>query len=490
MTRLVTRFAIAAALIASFACSHRAWADGAAEKPFVAPEEALSRMERGDYAGAEEVLRKQLDDPDAPVTTDPAIQLQIIERTRADFRVSEAEMLKQLRESIPDVTPEEIEKWGTAGVLQRRLIDGEQRYFRNAVPNLFRLSDEARKRRAVATPAPEKKFPLDELIKELNARAVDARGPAIYPVKHHVDYTLTLKERNARLKPGAKVRVWLPFPQEYRDQQTGVKLLSSSPAGAQVADADAPQRTIYFEQIVDDQGKVPPFKAEFEFTTSAYVPTLAPELVKPYDVDGEIYKEFTAERMPHIVLAPHVKALAKEIVGDETNPLEKARLIFRWVSENLPWVSEMEYSTIPSLSLKGIAARCGDCGVQNTTFVTLCRAAGVPARWQSGFGTKPGEENMHDWAEVYIEPWGWLPADASYGVRKSDDPAVRDFFLGHMDPYRLIVNLDYGRELQPPKTSFRSEPIDFQRGEVEVDGHNLYYNDWDWDFDVKTTPLK
>jgi nicotinamidase-related amidase len=49
----------------------------------------------------------------------------------------------------------------------------------------------------------------------------------------------------------------------------------------------------------------------------------------------------------------------------------------------------------------------------------LCRAAGVPARWQSGWQTKPGDWNMHDWSEFYVEPWGWLPADASYGVRWS-----------------------------------------------------------------------
>jgi hypothetical protein len=59
-----------------------------------------------------------------------------------------------------------------------------------------------------------------------------------------------------------------------------------------------------------------------------------------------------------------------------------------------------------------------------------------------------------------------------------------------MDPYRLIVNLDYARELQPAKTSFRSEPNDFQRGEVEIDGHNLYFGEWDWTFDVKTEPLE
>jgi hypothetical protein len=54
----------------------------------------------------------------------------------------------------------------------------------------------------------------------------------------------------------------------------------------------------------------------------------------------------------------------------------------------------------------------------------------------------------------------------------------------------MVVNLDYGRELYPPKKSLRSEPADFQRGEVELDGKNLYFDAWDYNIDVKPTPLK
>lgn len=86
---------------------------------------------------------------------------------------------------------------------------------------------------------------------------------------------------------------------------------------------------------------------------------------------------------------------------------------------------------------------------------------------------------MHDWSEIYIAPWGWLPVDASYGVKESEDPRIADFYCGHQDSYRMIVNLDWGRELYPPKQSLRSEPADFQRGEVEVDGRNLYFDQWD-----------
>ena len=95
---------------------------------------------------------------------------------------------------------------------------------------------------------------------------------------------------------------------------------------------------------------------------------------------------------------------------------------------------------------------------------------------------------MHDWAEIYLAPWGWLPADASYGVQESADPRIADFYCGHQDSYRMIVNLDWGRDLFPPKLSLRSEPADFQRGEVEVDGRNLYYDLWDYSMKVERNP--
>jgi hypothetical protein len=443
-------------------------------------------IKNGKLAAAEEILRAHVADPAAPITSQPAIQLEILRRIRQDFSLTNEQILAEITKSIPDATQQDVDRWRESGDLQSRQIDGEPRYFTRAVSNLFRFNKEAKQRQVDRQV--EKKFNVNRLIETLVKLSDASDDPLVYPVKQHVEYAVELHKDNPRIKQGAKVRAWLPFPQEYR-QQRDVKLVSSNPPSGRIASASAPQRSIYFEQTVEDPAKPLRFEIEFEFVTSAYCPKIDPTGVKPYDVNSELYREYTAERLPHIAFTPDVKKLASTIVGDETNPLEKALRIFRWVSKNMPWCAEMEYSIIPSLSVKGLTARRGDCGVQGTSFITLCRAAGVPARWQSGWQTKPGSENMHDWSEIYIEPWGWLPADASNGVRVHSDPRVRDFFCGHLDPYRMIVNLDYSRELDPPKTSFRSEPIDFQRGEIEVDGHNLYFNEWDWKFKAETTPL-
>lgn len=478
-------FAIASWLVVVLTSLQASAADLSSVQPLI---------DAGEFLQAEKMLRESIADLDAPVMSDAAVQLEILRRTRHDFSLDEQTVLQQVRRSIPDATVADLHRWREANQLQSRTIDGEVRYFRRAVSNLYRFSDEAKRRRDEHTQPrsavnASNKFDLTGHIAKLVELSSATDATEIYPVHHRVKYQLAVEANHPRVKPGAVVRVWLPYPQAYR-QQRDVKLLDSQPPVTRIAENGAPHRTLYFEQTIEDAGVQPTFSAEFEFVTSAYCPKLDPEMVEPYDTSSELYREFTAERLPHIEFTTQVRSLAAEIIGDESNPLRQAVRIFRWVSANIPWCGEMEYCIIPNLSAKGLDARRGDCGVQGMTFITLCRAAGVPARWQSGWETKPGEENMHDWSEIYVEPWGWLPVDASYGVREHDDPQVQNFLCGHMDPYRLIVNLDYARPLVPPKTSFRSEPNDFQRGEIEIDGHNLYFDEWRWSFDAETTPLE
>ena len=59
------------------------------------------------------------------------------------------------------------------------------------------------------------------------------------------------------------------------------------------------------------------------------------------------------------------------------------------------------------------------------------------------------------------------------------------FYLGGIDSWRMIVNRDYGMTLQPKKKYPRSETVDFQRGEVEWKGGNLYYDQWTWRMQIE-----
>jgi transglutaminase-like putative cysteine protease len=115
----------------------------------------------------------------------------------------------------------------------------------------------------------------------------------------------------------------------------------------------------------------------------------------------------------------------------------------------------------------------------------MARYAGIPARWQSGWMLHPGDINLHDWAEAYYEGIGWVPVDQSFGLigdESNDD--VYHYYTRGLDAYRYIVNDDYSGDFYPAKIHPRSETVDFQRGEVEWKGENLYFGRWKYKMEV------
>jgi transglutaminase-like putative cysteine protease len=429
-------------------------------------------------------------DADGFQSLDPQTSAEIERRRRIDYSLDEAAMLAKLQSTIPNVTLDDLHRWRDDGHLQHAVFDGQVWYFRREPSNLLRFSAEAR-RRVDAVDSSESvgsnhsRFSLLNHIRQLVAESEQTDATEIHPIHHRVRYALVVPAGHPRVTPGATVRCWLPFPQEV-DQQRAVRLVSSNPRVSEIAPNLHAQRSAYFEHQVKETGEALRFEMTVEFVTAAVYPKLDSSMAQDLDSTNAELTRYLKARPPHVPLNSEVRRLANRIVAGERNPLTRARRLFRWVCENIQYCSELEYSTIPSLTTKALNTRKGDCGVQAMTFISLCRAAGIPARWQSGWESLPGRRNMHDWAQFYVEPWGWLPADPSYGLYEDDDPRVAEFYFGHMDPYRMIVNLDYSRPFSPPKTSFRSEPIDFQRGEIEIGGVNLYFNEWEWECEVET----
>ncbi|MGC8741340.1 MAG: transglutaminase-like domain-containing protein [Candidatus Sumerlaeaceae bacterium] len=425
-------------------------------------------------------------------------EIERLSRLRREFALTLDEFRKKLVVQIPDVTTAELEQWVREESLQCVRIDGELRVFRREPANLFRFSEKAQKRRSLVivgkttTPRlwgdpsdrPTQHFVLNRHLRELVHRCAATSQPRIFHLRVRATHRVTLQA--GRVPPGTHLRCWLPFPRE-TETQHHISLIAAVPEPLLAAAPHAPQRTLYFEQCADADGKAT-FSAIYEFTTSAYLPLLADARPTKRLSTIELLP-WLAEQPPHIVFSSDVRELAKQIVDKVTDPLARARRIFDWVVTNIRYASEMEYCVMPRIVEKVLVTRRGDCGVQALLFITLCRAAGIPARWVSGWVVYPSGWNMHDWAEFYAEPYGWLPADPSRGWRDDDDPRVREFFFGNVDAYRMVANHQACASFEPPKRFWRSDPVDNQRGELEWDGGNLYYDDWSYDVETITEQL-
>lgn len=454
-------------------------------------EDFRTMIDQGEFSKAKRMIENRLAVDSA---LGPAERLQWkfeierIERISKDFTRSEDEVTSFVREVMPDVTDDQLRQWEASKALEFMMIDGEKRYFNRAARNLFRIDREAgniwnrKYPEEPPVPGPEQRWTLDRHIQDVIETATRTGNRHVQPRRLRITQTVEVKA-NA-VPDGEVVRCWIPFPREILQRQEDIWLVSSNPQQHVLADNSHLQRTVYMEKP-SQAGVKTRFEVSYEYTSYGFFVPVEPSSVRPAGITPEL-QPFLAEEPPHIVFTPELKDLSREIVGDETNPYAIARKLFEWVDTHIPWASAREYSTIRNIPRYGVENRHGDCGIQSLLFITLCRMNGIPARWQSGWEFQPPDDSMHDWCVVYFEPYGWVPVDVTYGLRKTENERLKWFFLSGMDSYRLIFNDGYSQPFYPVKVYPRSETVDSQRGEVEWRGGNLYFDQWDRQFKWET----
>lgn len=426
-------------------------------------------------------------------------------RISVDFCRTRQEVKEYIQKYIPDVTEAQIDSWTKSGKLEAMEIDSRTMYFKNAAPNLFRIDPDCKAIKDSVEGVPSYNPDRDDIVDMKNLPEILSSAEVLSaPKRMRIRYTLTVKAD--AVPEGETLRCWLPFPRTDEKRQKDVKFIS---AGARVDDLNtlstsdrfsdlihfsAPSckhSTLYMEMRTI-KGKPTVFTEEFEYTSyGEYYPDLE-KRVKPYDTSSELYKEYTSERDRHIIFTPEIKRIADSLTLGIDNPYLQAKAIFTWISDNFPWASAREYSTMENIPMYVLENGHGDCGMKTLLLLTMCRYKGIPGHFQSGFMMHPGAWNLHDWGELYFEGVGWVPVDQSFGIPGYAEgdylekyPQSKYFFLGGIDSWRMVVNQDYGMDLDPKKSFTRSETVDFQRGEVEWRGGNLYFPEWSYDMEIE-----
>ncbi|MCC5877735.1 MAG: transglutaminase domain-containing protein [Candidatus Sumerlaeia bacterium] len=445
----------------------------------------ITLHESGQLALADEEVREFLTRHGDNLTVEERRSLEYeIERSariRRDYSLTRERLYTFLDGNINDLTRQEFEDWIEEGLFDRKVIDGEERFVGPSRSNLFFRNQEIRARRTSEVSDRGPQFLLE------HARRV--RQEITHPSQTHGQPRKFVVRMNIRALPGAApagetIRCWMPFPQQ-TDFQSGVELLSANPSPLHINGPQYPPRAIYFDQpSMGEEETV--FEAAWAMESRPRLYRIDPELVAATDQTSNPYHGyFTAEKAPHVLFSDRIRDLAEEITGGEPNPAVRARLIYDWISNNKQYSYAREYSTLRNIPEYVLDQGYGDCGQIALLFITLCRAAGVPARWQSGWVLYPFNRNLHDWSEIYLAPYGWVPVDADFAMSirshydtlsEAEKDELVDFYFGGMDGYRMAVNSDHGYPHFPPKEDFRSDNVDFQRGELEANGRNIYFS--------------
>ena len=263
-----------------------------------APAPIVAMVDAGDFVGAEAAIAAALGDETLASDQRTALEFQRerMRRILLDFSLDEAGARERLLRHIPDMTDADFARWDEAGLIEARVIDGERRWFNRGPSNLFRLSKEARQRRATPLNFYDSPLELEVLPHHVQVReqALETGERAVAP--HRVRVTQSLTVKPGQVPAGETIRAWLPFPRAIEGQQEDVELVSTVPGKHQLAPESALQRTVYMEAPAV-AGEPTAFSVTYELTVHGQYVDIDPAKVVPAQITPEL-APFVAERPP------------------------------------------------------------------------------------------------------------------------------------------------------------------------------------------------
>ncbi len=419
------------------------------------PEDILKHKWAGELEAAAAAIDARLERDDIPQAMRARLtcEKERLRRLPLQYPWNQDEAFEKLRELIPDATREEFAEMERAGIVDFIYLHGEKRYF-------IRFHKSIAKRHEYLARSGGKVSPvsawLDPMIAEAKAKGYCGR---------RITVEASIAVEPDAFTPGT-YRVWLPIPAPTA-QQSRVEILEGQPAF--VSPEDAPARTAYWEKRLDAPER---FTVTYRYeSVIRYADPLHAEAPAAplYPATAPVCAEDLAEDGTYIRFTPYLRSLAAELSEGQPRPVDKAWAFFRFVTEKVKYAFVRNYFQIDDHGEYCAVNQLGDCGLQALLFISLCRIAGIPARWQSGMAVEPDYTGSHDWAQFYLEGWGWLFADPSYGggAFRAGNLERQAFYFGNLDPMRMAANRRYMAELEPPMVDLRIDPFDNQSGEVE-----------------------
>lgn len=429
---------------------------------------------------------------------------EMIRRMPADFPYTRAEAMDIIRAEIPSYTEEEFDAAVACGQIRFIYLHGEMRIFNRFFSSMCKSVPEFRDRTKVALNGGESsgRGSKGDLRLNRSMRIMKEQGA----LANRITIRATVKVEDTAFKPGMLVRVHVPIAAAC-EQQSDIRIESMFPENGQIAPEDAEQRTVYWEENMQENHE---FSVTYSYvhtakwhdvetvlhgmpmsqgamqdagsacSEAAQRPSGVPELPCLKAEALAEYVKDTAELAPHIEFTPYIRALTEACAQGCTTPLEKAKSFYDFITKNFRYTYMPAYFTLDSIAENCARSFTGDCGVFALLFITMCRCAGIPAEWQSGFAAEPEFVGGHDWARFYAEPFGWLFADPSFGVssNRNENEERRMFYFGNLDPYRMVANRAFQAPFTVDKRYFRTDPYDNQYGEIETEDRGLRYDEY------------
>ena len=439
------------------------------------PDEVKMYHFAGDFAGEIAAIDRWLTRPvPVPLCLRKRLEIQKIFATQLldDYPLSRADVVQGIKTRYPAADETALDAFIASGNVDYILKNGEMRFQHQAISNIFKTHTHDLER--MYNPDYQASDPAASATVPENIRIMQEKGSRAY--RYEVEYWMKLEPRAE--KPGQTLKIWFPYPVACESQpEAEIKLISSSHP---VTVTGTCHRAAYME-VPCETGAT--YTVRYSFVNRAkYTALDLDRTTCPPAGEGLTPEEltyYTGEQYPHIRFTPFIRGLAAEIAGDERDPLRLARRVYDYICERIRYSYVRDYLLIENIPEFVLMNGYGDCGTMGLAFITLCRALGIPAKWQSGSACSPDSIGSHDWAQFYVAPYGWLYCDPSYGegAARSGNEIRRNHYFGNLDPFRLVASNEFQQPLTPDKQFCRMDPYDNQSGEAEYEDENIFFED-------------
>jgi hypothetical protein len=189
--------------------------------------------------------------------------------------------------------------------------------------------------------------------------------------------------------------------------------ISSSMGQPTILNASSSNKYAYWSHIIIAENQN--FSVELSYYVLSFSThyTIDSSLITDYNRSSHLYMKYTQPEELIQSNNTEIVSKAQSLIGNESNVHEKVSKIYNFAITHMRYATQDEERG----ALWALENAVGDCSEYSYLFVSLCRAAGIPARIQAGFAFHHvGEvlEDGHMWAEYYLENYGWIPVDATW----------------------------------------------------------------------------
>jgi hypothetical protein len=216
-----------------------------------------------------------------------------------------------------------------------------------------------------------------------------------------------------------RVSLIVVLPRSIRDRQK-IRRIKYSPKPSRIFSKNGNR---YAEFVFTNPEKKTEIKISVKAELYRYDLLTATEKRRNIFVENQQYPEFLKPEKKIEKDNSRIQEIAESIEGQTETDVVKN--VYDYVIDNTEYVLHRRSDWGAA---KALREGKGDCSEYSDLFVALCRAKNIPARVVTGYTVQVDTDlSKHNWVEVYLHDYGWVPFDPASGDIKNSFLRSRAF---------------------------------------------------------------